>query len=248
MMFDQTFVDTHAQTRKPWTVALSLGVQSLLVGVLLIIPILHPEILHPKIDVPIFVHLQPVQPIEHAELAHSSAPTRSIVPRIFVAPTIIPTGVRKGMDVDMAPASDSFAMVGAMPGVGQGSDILSGFVQSVLQDAPQPRAKPQQPPAPQPAAGPVRVSEGVQSARLIYGPKPLYPPLARAARVEGRVRMQAIIAPDGTINSLQVTSGPPLLINAAQEAVSRWRYQPTLLSGKAVEVITEIDVIFTLGH
>ena len=161
-------------------------------------------------------------------------------------PTNIPTGVRRVADIDMAPATESFAMDIGIAGVGRGTDILSGIVQSLLPEAPQARPKPL-PPAP-PASGPVRVSEGVQSARLIYGPKPPYPPLARAAHVEGRVRMQAIIGPDGTINSLQVTSGPPLLINAAKDAVSQWRYQPTLLSGRAVEVITEIDVIFTLGH
>ena len=243
-MFDQTFVDAHAHTRKPWTVALSLAVQSLLVGVLLIVPILHPEILHPKIDVPIFVHLQRVPEIVRADPAHSSAPTHSSVAHIFVPPTNIPTGVKRIVDVDMAPATESFALAG------QGTDILAGIVPNALPDAQPARPKPQpqvQPPTP-PPAGPVRVSEGVQAARLIYGPKPPYPPLAITAHVEGRVRMQAIIAPDGTINSLQVMSGPPLLINAARDAVSRWRYQPTLLNGKAVEVITEIDVNFMLGR
>jgi protein TonB len=88
----------------------------------------------------------------------------------------------------------------------------------------------------------------VQAAKLIFGPKPPYPPLAKAARVQGTVRIQAIIAPDGNIGSLQVIGGPPLLVLAAKDAVSRWRYRPTLLSGKAVEVITEIDVNFTLSQ
>jgi protein TonB len=246
-MFDQTFVDAHAHTRRPWTVALSLAVQSLLVGVLLIIPILHPEILHPKIDVPIFVHLQRAPEIVRAEPAHSSAAPHSLAPHVFVAPTTIPNFVKRVVDTDVAPATESFYMGSAVPGAGQGSDILSSIVQSVP-DAPAPRPKAQPQPSVAPATGPVRVSEGVQAARLIYGPKPPYPPLAITAHVEGRVRMQAIIAPDGTINSLQVISGPPLLINAARDAVSRWRYQPTLLSGKAVEVITEIDVNFMLGR
>jgi protein TonB len=88
----------------------------------------------------------------------------------------------------------------------------------------------------------------VQAAKLVYGPKPVYPPLAKAARVQGTVRIQAIISADGSIHSLQVMSGPPLLINAARDAVSQWRYQATLLNGKAVEVATEIDVIFTLAN
>jgi protein TonB len=99
-------------------------------------------------------------------------------------------------------------------------------------------------PAPSP---PLRVSEGVQAARLISGPKPAYPPLAKAARIQGIVKMQALIARDGAVRNLQATSGPPLLIKAALEAVRQWRYQPTSLSGTAVEVETEIEVIFTLN-
>jgi protein TonB len=244
-MFDQTFVDTHAHTRKPWTVAASLAAKSLLVGVMLIVPILHPEILHPKVDVPIFVRLHTAHEVAPAEAVHSVAPARSTAPRFFIAPVNIPTGVRRVVDTDVASATEGSAIAIADPGVGfgQGSDILSNIVPRALPDAPPPHPKP----IPVPT-GPISVSEGVQSARLIYGPKPPYPPLARAARVEGRVRMQAIIAPDGTIGSLRVTSGPPLLIVAAKDAVSRWRYQPTLLSGKAVEVVTEIDVIFTLSQ
>jgi protein TonB len=88
----------------------------------------------------------------------------------------------------------------------------------------------------------------VQEAKLIDGPRPAYPTIAKTTRTQGLVRIQAIIAVDGTIRNLKVISGPPLLVNAAVEAVSRWRYQPTLLSGNAVEVITEIDVNFTLAQ
>jgi len=67
------------------------------------------------------------------------------------------------------------------------------------------------------------------------------------ARTEGTVRLAAIISRDGTIQNLKVLSGHPLLIKAAVEAVERWRYQPTLLDGKAVEVETEIEVRFKLS-
>jgi protein TonB len=83
---------------------------------------------------------------------------------------------------------------------------------------------------------------------LIYQPKPVYPPLARAARISGTVRLTAVIARDGTIQHLQLISGPPLLTAAALEAVAKWRYKPTLLSGEPVEVITEILVNFTLSN
>lgn len=76
---------------------------------------------------------------------------------------------------------------------------------------------------------------------------PVYPPLARQARVSGSVRLIAIIGRDGTVQQLQVVSGHPLLIGAAVEAVRQWLYHPTLLNGEPVEVICPIDVNFTLG-
>jgi protein TonB len=75
----------------------------------------------------------------------------------------------------------------------------------------------------------------------------VYPPLARQARIQGTVRLQAIIAKDGTIQSLEVVSGHPLLVQSALDAVRQWRYQPTLLNGEPVEVSTTVDVIFTLS-
>ena len=92
----------------------------------------------------------------------------------------------------------------------------------------------------------IRVSGEVESARLLFQPPPAYPPVAKAARIHGRVRLQALIAKDGTIEDLKVVSGHPLLAKAALDAVSKWRYQPTLLNGKPMEVETEIDVVFTL--
>jgi protein TonB len=77
---------------------------------------------------------------------------------------------------------------------------------------------------------------------------PVYPPLARTARVSGMVRLQAIIAIDGSIAELNVISGHPMLIAAALDAVKQWRYRPTVLNGKPVPVDTQIDVNFTLGR
>ena len=88
----------------------------------------------------------------------------------------------------------------------------------------------------------------VQSAKLTAQPKPVYPPLARQARIQGTVRLEADISKDGTIENLKVISGHPLLIQAALDAVKQWRYQPTLLNGVPVEVVTTVDVNFTLGQ
>jgi TonB family protein len=87
----------------------------------------------------------------------------------------------------------------------------------------------------------------VQQSKLINQPKPQYPPLARQARIQGTVRFSAVIDKDGRVTNLTLVSGHPLLAPAAQDAVRQWVYQPTLLNGQPVEVMTEIDVNFTLA-
>ena len=94
----------------------------------------------------------------------------------------------------------------------------------------------------------IRVGGNVQAANLIRKVTPVYPPLAKQARIQGTVRFTAIIGKDGTIQNLQLVSGHPLLVAAAQEAVKQWVYKPTLLNGEPVEVVTQIDVNFTLSQ
>jgi protein TonB len=95
---------------------------------------------------------------------------------------------------------------------------------------------------------PKRVAIGgdVLEGKLIKKPLPVYPPIARQARISGTVQLIGIIAKDGTIQQLRVVSGNPLLVPAALDAVRQWIYRPTLLNGQAVEVIAPIDVTFTL--
>jgi len=68
------------------------------------------------------------------------------------------------------------------------------------------------------------------------------------ARIQGAVRLEAVIGTDGTVQNLKVLAGHPLLVKAATDAVSRWRYQPTLLNGEPVEVLTEVLVTFNLAE
>jgi len=96
--------------------------------------------------------------------------------------------------------------------------------------------------------GAIRVGGNVQANNLIKKVTPLYPPEAKAARIQGLVRFTATIGKDGTITNLEVVSGHPLLVESAQSAVSQWVYKPTLLNGQPVEVITQIDVNFTLSE
>ena len=92
----------------------------------------------------------------------------------------------------------------------------------------------------------VRVGGQVQSKKIISQPRPRYPQEAKDRRIQGTVRMQAVISTDGRVAELTVLSGDTILAVAATEAARQWRYQPTLLNGRPVEVVTTIDVIFTL--
>jgi protein TonB len=104
------------------------------------------------------------------------------------------------------------------------------------------------PPPPPPVKERIRVSESVIAARLIRRVQPAYPTLAIQIRREGRVELHAVIAKDGSIESLEVVAGDPMFIQSALAAVRDWRYQPTLLNGQPVEVDTTIVVIYTLAR
>jgi TonB family protein len=95
-------------------------------------------------------------------------------------------------------------------------------------------------------SGRIRVSSEVQALRLIIRAAPQYPELARQARIQGTVRMRAIVAKDGTVEQLDVISGPPMLVRAAIDAAKDWRYAPTVIGGNPVEVETIIEVNFSL--
>jgi TonB family protein len=93
----------------------------------------------------------------------------------------------------------------------------------------------------------VRVSQGVSTGLLVSKVSPVYPPDARAARIQGTVIMKALINKAGDVESLELVSGHPMLAPAAMDAVKQWKYKPYLLNGKAVEVETQITVNYTLS-
>jgi TonB family protein len=92
----------------------------------------------------------------------------------------------------------------------------------------------------------IRQAGNVTAATIVYQPVPHYPDKARAEHVEGAVVLHVIIDKDGVVKNLEVVSGDPLLVTAAMDAVKQWRYTPTLLNGRAVEVDTTITVTFTM--
>jgi protein TonB len=105
------------------------------------------------------------------------------------------------------------------------------------------------PPAPKPAAPvqPLRVGGNLQEGKLIKKVTPLYPAAAKIGRIQGTVRFEATISKTGTIRNLQVEAGPLALIQAASDAVKQWVYRPTLLNGEPIEVVTQIEVTFSLN-
>ena len=239
-MFDQTFVNGHAQTRRPWTVAVSLTLQTALIGIALILPLLHTASLNVPTKIPIWLPVGKVDLKVKPEVkaaAHLTAPRPFRETFLLSAPTTVPKRIDLSPDAPEIP-------IGAVTG-GPANPSLIPLLPGIAVQPPAQTAAPK-PPPPAPAA--IRVGGGVQSAKLIFGPKPAYPPLARTTRTQGTVKIQALIGRDGVIRNLQVVSGPPLLIAAAIEAVQQWRYQPTLLNAEPVEVITEIDVNFTLSQ
>jgi TonB family protein len=98
----------------------------------------------------------------------------------------------------------------------------------------------------------IRVGGNVQAAKLLYAPKPIYPTNAESAGIDGTVLLRAVITIEGNVIGLSVLPSPlsssdPALKEAAMDAARQWRYQPTLLNGKPVEVITTVSVNFRLA-
>ncbi|MGA9668025.1 MAG: TonB family protein [Terracidiphilus sp.] len=93
----------------------------------------------------------------------------------------------------------------------------------------------------------VTISSGVAQGMLLQKSSPVYPPIAKTARVSGTVVLQATISKYGQIENLRVLSGPPMLQKAAVDAVRNWKYKPYLLDSQPVEVDTTVSVVFSLG-
>ena len=245
-MFDQTFVENAARTRRPWSLAASLTLQAGLLTGALLLPLLHPEVPVLRIERPPVVwraHVLPTRPEPVRIPSSGNIPLR---PGVFRAPLpVVSQAGPRGPETIDAPETSGFIPSG--PAVG--AHLTSGFATLPPVVEPPKFSRPPAATTPtQPNPQPLRVSTSVQAALLTFGPKPPYPPLAQATRTQGVVRLTAHIAPDGTIANLRVISGHPLLIRAAVDAVQRWRYRPTLLNGLPVEVMTEIDVNFTLSR
>src|SRR6267154_4584906 len=251
-MFEQTFVEGTAKTSKPWTVMLSFVGQCALIGVVVLIPLIFTDSL-PKTQLTSFLVAPPPPPPPPPPPA--AAPVKIIkqVPRQFdagklLAPKQIPKEIANIKEEELPPPTSS-GVVGGVPGGipgGTPGGVIGGIIGSVPTAAPPPPpVKPVEKPV---TPSRIRVGGNVQQANLIRKITPVYPQLAKQARIQGVVRFNAIIGKDGTIQNLTLISGHPLLVPSAQEAVKQWLYKPTLLNGEPVEVATTIDVNFTLSQ
>jgi protein TonB len=243
-MFDQTFVDAQAQTRRPWTVLASLTLQTIVTAVVLIAPLFRIAKLDGPPRLPMRLPVRKVDLSVKPEIkvtAHSPAAARPVFREpVLTAPVSVPRSI------DMTPDAPSIAPVLPEPGLLTASAPMAGLTIETPVHREREIVKPV-PPTPN-AQTQVHVGGDVQAAKLISAPRPVYPPLAKATRTQGTVIIRAVIARDGVIGNLQLISGPPLLVKAAMDAVRQWRYRPTSLNGEPVEVITEITVNFTLSQ
>lgn len=243
-MFNQTFVDGIHETRKPYAVALSLVLQVCMISSLVLIPLVYSEGL-PGAQLKSLL-VAPAPPPAAPTLSAEKMQLKPVSRRLDAQRLIAPAAIPKQLSVirEATPAPD----VGVPGSVGEPgastSAVISSLVSAVPNSAPPPPIQAAQPKVP---SGPVRIGGVVAQANLIRQVQPIYPPLAKAARVQGVVEFSAIISKEGNIEHLQLVNGHPLLVNAAKEAVLQWKYRPTLLNGQAVEVTTEISVVFALN-
>jgi periplasmic protein TonB len=221
---------------------LAYSFEATLLGVCLVMPLVFTE------GLPKLAWLTPVPPPPAGVPRHDAArgqrlPRRRPANAVLLAPTIIPR-ITTGPE-ETEPAPEAGGLEGITPGLPNA--VPNGVFANLLGES---GRYPPLPPSSQTTKAKERIVVGgeVEAAKLISGTPPEYPTLARMARAEGTVRLAAVIGRDGTIQDLRVLGGHPLLIKAAVEAVERWRYQPTLLDGKPVEVETEIEVRFKLSN
>ena len=227
-----------APGKKAGALAASLGAQTLAVGTLLLIPLLYTDRLpFAQLQLPTFLpRTPPPEPLKPQVV-----PRLRSAPRVWnplASPTRVPPLNTQPEIIDDTSAALTTIDTGAfLP------PRLGTIVSRVIP-----------PPAPPPhlpeveTSKPITVTSDVQAAKLIRKVIPVYPRIAIMARISGTVRLTGIIGKDGLIQQLQVIDGPPLLVQAAVDAVRQWVYRPTLLSNKPVEVIAPIDVIFTLSR
>jgi len=237
-MFEQSMLLSSAPCKKAGALAASLAAQTFAVGTLLLIPLLYTDRLpFAQLQLPTFLPPTPTP----EPMKPEAAPRLRRVPRVWnplASPTRIPPLKTQPDIIDDAPAQLGRIDTGVfLP------PTLGTIISRVLPPPPSPPHVNDVEPS-----KPITVTSDIQAAKLIRKVIPVYPRLAIAARISGTVHLTGIIGKDGLIQQLEVIDGPPMLVQAAVDAVRQWVYRPTLLSNKPVEVIAPINVNFTLSQ
>lgn len=229
-MFEQSLLESAsvAAGRRGLTTSLSALAQLALLGIAILLPMVFTNNL-PIMQVrelpPIIPQSPPPEPEQTLERSHQTAQATSIAPVIVT--NAFPRLRSLGAETTVAnPAL-------ALPTGGSGSpnyDLPIGT--STIVRGP---------------SAPLRFSH-LDEGRIIRRVQPAYPAIAKAARVEGAVLLEAVISRSGRIENLRVISGHPMLIMAAKEAVAQWEFRPYILNGNPVEVLTQITVNFKLAR
>lgn len=244
-MFEDSLIESGGKlkTKRGWTSIVSFLLQFMIIGVMVLIPLIFTEALPKTVTLGFLVAPPPPPPPPPP----AAAPVKvvkviqtDIVNGQLRTPTKIPKKIEMIKEEEAPPpVMASAGVVGGVPG-GVPGGSMGGVIGSVLSSTPVavPKiATPQR----------VRVSAGVTAGLLVKRVQPNYPPLARQARIQGTVVLQAQISKSGDIENLQLISGHPMLAPAAIEAVKQWKYRPYLLNGEPVEVETQVQVNFTLA-
>jgi protein TonB len=233
MFEDSTFESMgRIHTRSRGWMIVTFAFNSSILLALVFIPLIYPEAL-PRIATAILM-VAPATPVDEpkpvARPEHAPAMQREMKGGSIQAPSKIP----KGTYIPGKPEEPARDTVVALSDGGPGGPINPFSGQGTHPDVR---------PA---AAGTQRVPSRLMEGMLIHKVIPAYPPIPRAIRLSGTVVLEATISRSGTIENLRVLSGPPMLQQAAKEAVSQWRYRPYLLNGEPVEVDTTVNVEFRL--
>jgi protein TonB len=239
-MFEDSLIESggRLKTSRPATAAFSFGLQAVIVGIMVLIPLLFTEAL-PKAQLMMALVAPPPPPPPPPPPVAVKVVKQvqtDIINNQLRTPTKIPKKVEMIKEEEAPPPS--MGVVGGIPG-GVPGGSMGGVMGSIIGGTPTA--------VPKVAVQRIRVSQGVVAGLVIHKVQPNYPQLAKTARVQGNVQLAALIGKDGTIQNLHVISGHPLLTQAALDAVKQWRYKPYILNGEPVEVDTQITVIFSLS-
>jgi protein TonB len=226
-------------SRRGWTTLVSFTLQVAGVGLLLLAPIVYTGGI-PQLDLvrrvfgPLPPAGAPTSPVPRTVARSNSNYSNGVV----VAPPSIPPRIQMLDDRGAAPRTMDTG-IGVPFGTGRPS-TNNPVLNSIGE-----RTQPFIPKPPAPVAHVPRVS-AMMEGYVIHRAEPAYPALARTARIQGAVELQAVIGKEGRIERLQVLRGHPMLVKAAVEAVQQWRYRPYILNGEPVEVETHVTVNFSL--